>query len=66
LNRKGWLSIASIVEHRRILEACQQRDATTTVSLLTRHIDAAGALLVAYLSEQISHAPNKAAERDVR
>lgn len=53
-------------EHRRILEACQQRDATTAVTLLTQHIEAAGELLVAYLSEQISHAPNKPAESSVR
>lgn len=53
-------------EHRLILEACQQRDAITAATLLTQHIEVAGALLVAYLREQVSHAPNKGAERDAR
>jgi DNA-binding GntR family transcriptional regulator len=53
-------------EHRRILEACQQRDTTTAVTLLTQHIEAAGALLVTYLSQQISHASSKVSEKDVR
>lgn len=51
-------------EHRRILEACQQRDTSTAVTLLTQHIEAAGALLVAYLSEQTSHTAE--AEKDLR
>ena len=52
--------------HRLILEACQHRDATTAVTLLTQHIEVAGTLLVAYLHEAEQPASNKVAERDVR
>ncbi|MBV9227742.1 MAG: GntR family transcriptional regulator [Chloroflexi bacterium] len=56
-------------EHRRILEACQQRDAAAAITLLTQHIEAAGELLVAYLKQQQGHAqdnvPEERADREV-
>lgn len=39
-------------EHRLILAACQRRDSDAAVTLLTQHIEAAGALLVNYLQQQ--------------
>jgi DNA-binding GntR family transcriptional regulator len=39
-------------EHRLILEACQQRDSSTAVTLLTQHIEVAGELLVRYLQQR--------------
>lgn len=39
-------------EHRRILEACQQRNQSAAIELLTRHIEDAGMLLVAFLNQQ--------------
>jgi DNA-binding GntR family transcriptional regulator len=53
-------------EHRRILEACQQRDTSTAVTLLTQHIEAAGALLVTYLNQHISHPSDTTLNSDVK
>ncbi len=39
-------------EHRRILEACQQRNQSAAIELLTRHIEDAGKLLVEFLQQQ--------------
>jgi DNA-binding GntR family transcriptional regulator len=46
-------------EHRRILEACQQRDQNAAIELLIRHIEDAGMLLVAFLNQQSDQTLNR-------